>query len=105
MKIKTIYIDDKDEELETYKRRFEMNDISKDHPDLALDTCERWYGHSPKTDEVVKHALRSLLKAGNKRALILFGFSDPANIKIEHLKLNHQKIRIGQDLHFSFFHS
>ncbi len=94
----------KDDESEFVRRSVanNLNDISKDHPDLALDIFERWYGHSPKTDEIVKHACRTLLKAGNKRALILFGFSDPANMKVEKLKLDKEMISIGQDLRFSF---
>jgi len=94
----------KDDESEFVRRSVanNLNDISKDHPGLALDICEKWYGHSHKTDGIVKHACRTLLKAGNKRALILFGFSDPANMDVEHLKLDSQKIRIGQNLHFSF---
>jgi hypothetical protein len=46
-----------------------LNDISKDHADLVLNICERWYGHSENTDKIVKHACRGMLKAGNKRAL------------------------------------
>ena len=52
-----------------------LNDISKDHPDLVLDISEKWYGKSEKTDRLIKHACRSMLKAGNKRALLLFGLS------------------------------
>ena len=52
-----------------------LNDISKDHPDLVLDISKKWYGKSEKTDRLIKHACRSMLKAGNKRALLLFGLS------------------------------
>ncbi|MDX1284833.1 MAG: DNA alkylation repair protein, partial [Draconibacterium sp.] len=44
-----------------------LNDISKDHPELVLDICERWQGKSKNTDWIIKHACRTLLKQGNKR--------------------------------------
>ncbi|OQX94317.1 hypothetical protein B6I21_09610 [candidate division KSB1 bacterium 4572_119] len=79
-----------------------LNDISKDNPDLMLDICEKWYGSSKETDWIVKHACRSLLKAGNKRALILFGYSDPKNIKVRKLELENKNVTIGTYLHYSF---
>lgn len=79
-----------------------LNDISKDNPDLMLDMCERWYGQSKNTDWIVKHACRSLLKAGNKRALLLFGYSDPSHISVETFQLDKESVVIGDDVHFSF---
>lgn len=79
-----------------------LNDISKDHPDLVLNLAEEWYGFSESTDKIVKHALRSLLKAGNTRALRLFGFGDPAGLVIDELKADTHQIRIGDSLHFTF---
>jgi 3-methyladenine DNA glycosylase AlkC len=51
-----------------------LNDISKDHPDLALSIASRWQGASAETDWVVKHALRGLLRKGKAEALARFGF-------------------------------
>lgn len=79
-----------------------LNDISKDHPEVVLDRCERWFGESKNTDWIIKHACRTMLKAGNKRALILFGFGDPKNITINDLSLNSQSINIGDELQFEF---
>ncbi|MCK4465118.1 MAG: DNA alkylation repair protein [Bacteroidales bacterium] len=79
-----------------------LNDISKDHPDLVLDICEKWYGQTKNTDCIVRHACRSLLKAGNKRAMVLFGYGDPSFLRLENLKHNKDKISVGEKLHFSF---
>ncbi len=94
----------KDDESEAVRRSVanNLNDISKDHPQVVLDVCERWYGQSERTDSIVKHACRSLLKAGNRRALKLFGFSDPKQIRVEELTLEKDRLRIGEDLGFSF---
>jgi 3-methyladenine DNA glycosylase AlkC len=79
-----------------------LNDISKDHPDVVLDTCERWYGHSKRTDWIERRALRTLLKAGNRRALLLFGFADLADIHVEDLTLDRARLQIGDVLQYSF---
>jgi 3-methyladenine DNA glycosylase AlkC len=79
-----------------------LNDISKDHPDLVLEVCERWHGISEKTDWIVKHACRTLLKAGEKRAMLLFGFEDPKSIEIENLAVSKQSVAIGDRITFFF---
>jgi hypothetical protein len=90
---------------EEYVRRSvanNLNDISKDHPDLVLDICERWFGENAHRDWIVKHACRTLLKAGNTRALMLFGFGDPKHITISDLAFDPQTLAIGEELRFSF---
>lgn len=79
-----------------------LNDISKDHPGLVLEICERWYGQTKHTDEIVKHACRGLLKKGDKRALMLFGYGDPANIQVKAFKPDREQVAIGEDLAYSF---
>ncbi|MBT4512980.1 MAG: DNA alkylation repair protein [Chloroflexi bacterium] len=79
-----------------------LNDISKDHPELVLGICEEWYGQTKYTDKIVKHACRSLLKAGNERALAIFGITNSNDLKIEYFKLNNRRISIGENLMFSF---
>lgn len=79
-----------------------LNDISKDHPDVVLDICDRWFGKSPQVDWVVKHACRGLLKAGDRRAMVLFGFSDPEHIHVRNLALDKEKLRIGDAVRFTF---
>jgi len=55
-----------------------LNDIGKDHPELLLDTVERWRVNADANRLwVIKHALRSLIKAGNVRALAVLGYAAP----------------------------
>ncbi len=79
-----------------------LNDISKDNPDIALEVCARWFGKSEKIDLIVKHALRTLLKAGEPRALQIFGYSDPSEMSIQDFDPGAETIAVGDDLHFSF---
>jgi 3-methyladenine DNA glycosylase AlkC len=77
-----------------------LNDISKDHPQLALDISGKWLGNSPETDWVVRHACRGLLKKGHPEALELFGFSISADhIKLTKFDVKHT-VQIGEKLHF-----
>ncbi len=94
----------KDDEAETVRRSVanNLNDISKDHPELMLEICERWYGRSERTDWIVKHACRSLLKAKHKSALRLFGFGEARQVRVNNLKLAKKRIAIGEELYFLF---
>lgn len=79
-----------------------LNDISKDHPELVLGIAARWLGHSPETDWIVRHASRGLLKKGNSAALAHFGFQSEIE-GIEIREFRHDAIvRIGERLDFSF---
>ena len=77
-----------------------LNDIAKDHPDLVLDVAKRWVGESAETDQVVKHACRTLLKRGDQRALVLFGHHDAVPVRAR-LTLSATTISIGEKLHFA----
>lgn len=79
-----------------------LNDISKDHPALVLDLCERWKGQTPDIDRIIKHACRTMLKDGSKRALILFGFANPELLTVTKLITDKQNLLIGEHLSFSF---
>lgn len=79
-----------------------LNDISKDHPELVLDICERWQGNSKNTDWIIKQACRTLLKQGNKRAMLLFGFANPELMEIENMNISNHNPKIGDEIFFSF---
>lgn len=80
-----------------------LNDISKDHPALALDIAGRWHRKHPDTDWIVRHALRGLLKKGHEEALARFGFDqNVAGILVENLEVQ-PTVPIGGELSFSFF--
>ena len=94
----------KDDESEYVRKSVanNLNDISKNQPELVLDICEKWQGKSKRTDWIIKQACRTLLKSGNKRAMLLFGFANPKNISIKNLKADNNKLSIGDTLMFSF---
>ena len=93
----------KDDKSEFVRRSVanNLNDISKDNPELMLKVCKKWIGKSPRTDWIIKHACRTLLKAGDKRALMLFGYGNPATIEIRKFKAD-KEVKIGDALNYSF---
>ncbi len=79
-----------------------LNDITKKHPETVLDLAERWQGANRDTDWILKHACRTLLKAGNTRAMRLFGFEDPAAVTISDFQVAPASIAIGDAGSFSW---
>ena len=75
-------LEDLKDDPEEYVRRSvanNLNDISKDHPDLVASLAAEWLEGSPSTARrrLVRHALRSLLKQGHVDALRALGFNAP----------------------------
>jgi len=78
-----------------------LNDISKDNPTIMKVITSQWIHYSKQRDSLLKHACRTLLKAGDKEVLELFGFSAPKEIKIENLDYT-KTLKMGETLEFSF---
>ncbi|CAL2085860.1 3-methyladenine DNA glycosylase AlkC [Tenacibaculum sp. 190524A02b] len=79
-----------------------LNDISKDNPEIVMQLAKKWMGTSKEIDWVVKHASRTLLKQGNSEIMELFGFGSIENIKITDFNIHTPKVSIGNYLEFSF---
>lgn len=94
----------KDDESEYVRRSVanNLNDISKDHVELVLEIGERWFGANSNRNKLIKHALRTLLKQGNTRAMQLFGFANSNEVSVTQLKIAPLKVKIGSDAIFSF---
>lgn len=77
-----------------------LNDISKDWPDLVIETLERWKIESPssETSEIIKRALRGLIKAGNQKALALIGSTGGDIIKITDINITPGEIQLGESI-------
>jgi len=94
----------KEDPAETVRRSVanNLNDISKDHPETVVTLAKQWKGQSPELDWVVKHACRTLLKQGHPEVMQLFGFGDIKHINIHHFNIHTPKVKLGEDLQFSF---
>jgi len=79
-----------------------LNDISKDNPELVIQLVNKWKGKSKNTDWIIKHGCRTMLKQGNSEVLELFGFGSLKSIGIQNFKLLSSKVKVGDNLEFSF---
>jgi 3-methyladenine DNA glycosylase AlkC len=80
-----------------------LNDIGKDHADLAVEVCRRWLiGAPPAREWIVKHALRSLVKKGHSGALETLGVGDKPKVSVTKIRIAPKTVKIGGELRFSF---
>ncbi|OEJ35715.1 DNA alkylation repair protein [Streptomyces subrutilus] len=82
-----------------------LNDISRDHPGLAVETAARWLGEGGEastTDRVVRHGLRTLIKAGRPEALTLLGHSPDVPVTVAGPLVRTPRIAVGDHLVFDY---
>ena len=79
-----------------------LNDITKDHPDWVLDVIEGWSLDNKHTAWIAKHALRSLIKQGNQRALAIIGAGGKPEVEIVDVRVNPPVIGLGEKITLSF---
>ena len=73
-----------------------LNDISKEHPDLVAKTCKKWQeAGDARTDWIIKHGCRTLVKNGHPEVMKLFGFANKPDVKIKLFSIRPSRINIG----------
>jgi 3-methyladenine DNA glycosylase AlkC len=84
---------------EEYVRRSvanNLNDISKDHPELAVAVARRWWeGAGPDRRRLVRHALRTLIKKGHQGALAILGFGEGSPATVVAVSCEPKRVQIG----------
>jgi len=79
-----------------------LNDLSKDHPDRVLTLCNRWKTSCSKEREwILRHATRSLVKAGHPKIFPLLGYTDDPKITVSDFQTTPKKIQMGSAVEFS----
>ncbi|MEV8532892.1 DNA alkylation repair protein [Streptomyces sp. NPDC051211] len=95
-----------------------LNDISRDHPELAVETAARWLAEDTPatpatpgtpgtpapttTDRVVRHGLRTLIKAGRPEALTLLGHSPDVPVAVKGPVVTTPRVAVGEFLVFDY---
>jgi 3-methyladenine DNA glycosylase AlkC len=80
-----------------------LNDLSKVYPELTIETCRAWLqGASAETQALVRHALRTLVKKGQRAALTLLGAGARPKVTVSAARLSAKSVRLGDALSFSF---
>lgn len=82
-----------------------LNDISKTNPNLVMDTLAKWRKSGQQKpvemEYIVRHALRTLVKQGNPRAMQLLGFSRGARVSVSRFVVPN-RVKMNDWLEFSF---
>ncbi|MEO8615893.1 MAG: DNA alkylation repair protein [Luteolibacter sp.] len=80
-----------------------LNDFSKHHPSLVIETLTRWRDGTPddtRLEKLARHACRTLLKAGHSGALELHGFSSAKSLELKSFRLPETSVKIGGHLEY-----
>jgi len=78
-----------------------LNDITKDHPGWVLDRLESWPLEDTRTAWIARHALRTLIKKGDPRALAIIGAGEKAEVSVKHFSASPYQIQLGQKIQLS----
>jgi 3-methyladenine DNA glycosylase AlkC len=73
-----------------------LNDIGKDHPDLLVERVSGWDLSDKHTAWIIRHALRTLIKKGDPRALTLIGTTGKAEVRVETFEVEPARIKLGE---------
>lgn len=75
-----------------------LNDIAKDRPDWLLDRLSEWTIDDPHTVWIIRHALRTLIKKGEPRALALIGVGHGASVPVRRFSIEPNVVRLGETI-------
>jgi 3-methyladenine DNA glycosylase AlkC len=75
-----------------------LNDVTKEHPEWVLDTIEGWPLENKHTAWIAKHALRSLIKQGDLRALTVIGAGAKAEVELLDVRVEPAVVRLVRRL-------
>lgn len=79
-----------------------LNDIGKDNPALVIELCRKWQqGATGERGWIIRHATRSLVKAGHAEVFALLGHTLNPKVSIRALALEANPVSMGEDLSFT----
>ncbi|MCW8838291.1 MAG: DNA alkylation repair protein [Thiovulaceae bacterium] len=93
----------KDDESEYVRKSVanNLNDISKDNPDITIHLAKKWVDCSKNRDKLLKHGCRTLLKASDADVLEIFGIKKAKHVTLKEITVQ-KKVDMGGELEFGF---
>jgi len=82
-----------------------LNDISKDHPEVVLNRLRRWNAEEGDNEEIrwiTTHALRTLIKRGDAETLELLGYPANPQIIVRQVRVEPQRIAMGEQVMMTY---
>ena len=89
----------KDDPVEYVRRSVanNLNDIAKDNPEVVCEVAARWWADGDQTRRrLIRHALRSLIKAGDLAALDILGYSANSPVRVGEISIEPTEVNIGE---------
>lgn len=78
-----------------------LNDVAKDHPGLVVATAGRWAAANPPVDRrMLAHALRTLVKRGDRQALEVLGFTTRPRVAVDGFEVEPVEVVVGERVTF-----
>ena len=82
-----------------------LNDLSKVMPGAVMDRLEAWAATRRQSEDELawmrQHALRTLIKAGDARAMALLGYHHDAPVRLVALTLDQSRVTLGEQISFA----
>jgi 3-methyladenine DNA glycosylase AlkC len=75
-----------------------LNDIAKDRPDWLVERLATWPQDDSRTVWIIRHALRTLIKQGDPRALALIGVGHGAAVEVQGFSVTPQTVRLSDGI-------
>lgn len=88
----------KDDPVEYVRRSVanNLNDIAKDHPAVVVDVARRWWADGDdQRRRLVRHGLRTLIKAGDQDALDVLGYGPNSPARVQAASIEPAEVTIG----------
>ncbi len=75
-----------------------LNDISKDNPDMVIETVTGWSKDASKEmNQLIRHGCRTLIKQGHPNIFPLLGFSKDPSVRVEEFSTSSDSVALGED--------
>jgi 3-methyladenine DNA glycosylase AlkC len=78
-----------------------LNDVTRAHPDWVLERVGRWPVGNVHTAWIIRRALRTLIKAGERRALAVIGAGERPKVRIRRFTVAPVRVRLGGRVTFA----
>ena len=76
-----------------------LNDIAKDHPDVVTELAKRWWADGDQNRRrLIRHGLRTLIKAGNLDALDVLGYGPESPARVAAVTIAPKSATIGEHI-------
>jgi 3-methyladenine DNA glycosylase AlkC len=80
-----------------------LNDFSKHHPSLVIETLARWRKQNPddpRLEKLARHACRTLLKTGHPAAMEFHGYGSAKSLELAGFRLTTNSVKLGGYLEY-----